>query len=171
MARANRTVRASEIGTFIFCQRAWWYQREGVESGNSAELSAGSQFHEQQASCHFSDHFPALARLAPFLLSALTMRFLQNPVILFAFGVLALLIWLLARRLQRASGLPRGRVVYADPGLWGKTEKPLYDAELGLTGKPDYLIRSGEMLIPVEVKSAWGPPAPYDSHVLQLVAY
>ena len=99
------------------------------------------------------------------------MRFLQNPVILFAFGVLALLIWLLARRLQRASGLPRGRVVYADPGLWGKTEKPLYDAELGLTGKPDYLIRSGEMLIPVEVKSAWAPPAPYDSHVLQLAAY
>jgi hypothetical protein len=43
-----RTIRASEICSFIFCQRAWWYQREGVEPVNRAEMSAGSQFHEQQ---------------------------------------------------------------------------------------------------------------------------
>ena len=99
------------------------------------------------------------------------MELLRNPFVLLVFAVLAFLAWLLARHLQRASGLPRGRVVYADPGLWGKPEKPLFDAALGLTGKPDYLIRSGKSLIPVEVKSGWAPTAPYDSHVLQLAAY
>ncbi|MRR31610.1 hypothetical protein EG834_15065, partial [bacterium] len=66
------------------------------------------------------------------------MQFLRDPLILLFFAVLAVLAWLLARHLQRASGLPRGRVVYADPGLWGRPEKPLFDSALGLTGKPDY---------------------------------
>jgi len=43
-----RTIRAPEICSFIFCQRAWWYQREGMEPVNRTEMSAGSQFHEQQ---------------------------------------------------------------------------------------------------------------------------
>ena len=67
--------------------------------------------------------------------------------------------------------MPTGRVIYADTRGWGPVEQPLYDAELGLVGKPDYLVESGEQLIPVEVKSTRNSNAPYDAHIFQLAAY
>jgi len=85
--------------------------------------------------------------------------------------LLALVLLLISRAIKRASGMPEGKIVYADPGLWGKPEKPFYDSALGLTGKPDYLIRQAGVIVPVEVKSMWAPREPYDSHVLQLGAY
>jgi CRISPR-associated exonuclease Cas4 len=96
---------------------------------------------------------------------------MQNFLIPFAALLIALVLLLISRILKRASGIPEGKIVYADPGLWGKPEKPFYDSALGLTGKPDYLIRQGSSIVPVEVKSMWAPREPYDSHVLQLGAY
>ncbi len=40
-----RAIRASEIGAYLFCKRAWWYQQQGIQSENEAELSSGSGFH------------------------------------------------------------------------------------------------------------------------------
>ena len=91
-------------------------------------------------------------------------------IVLIALAVAALLS-LLSLILRRRAGLPEGRIVYADPGMWGKVEKPLYDSALGLTGKPDYLVKNHNQVIPVEVKSMWAPREPYDSHRLQLGAY
>jgi hypothetical protein len=31
----------------LYCARAWWYQRQGIESSNQVELSAGSKLHHQ----------------------------------------------------------------------------------------------------------------------------
>jgi CRISPR-associated exonuclease Cas4 len=54
---------------------------------------------------------------------------------------------------------------------WGSVEEPLYDRRLGLTGKPDYLIKQDKKIIPVEVKSSVITQAPYDSHIFQIAAY
>ena len=40
-------IRASEIGEYIFCRRAWWLRRVGgVRPDNIQELTAGRQYHQ-----------------------------------------------------------------------------------------------------------------------------
>jgi len=85
--------------------------------------------------------------------------------------ILALVLILISGRQRRAAGLPGGQIIYTDTRGWGKVEKPLYDRDLGLTGKPDYLVEQDGRLIPVEVKTGRTPEAPYDSHIFQLAAY
>jgi CRISPR-associated exonuclease Cas4 len=80
------------------------------------------------------------------------------------------LLWR-SRSLRQSTGLPGGRVIYSDTSKWGRVDEPLYSAELGLTGKPDYLLEQGGQFIPVEVKSGRIPEGPYDSHIFQLAAY
>ena len=84
---------------------------------------------------------------------------------------LALILFGISRLLAKRTGIPGGRIIYSDPGMWKKARKPLYDARIGLTGRPDYLIKKGDQIIPAEVKSSWAPRSPYDSHILQLAAF
>ena len=44
----GRVIRASEIGEFGFCPRAWWLSRvEGLAGANQAELARGSETHRR----------------------------------------------------------------------------------------------------------------------------
>jgi CRISPR-associated exonuclease Cas4 len=85
--------------------------------------------------------------------------------------ILALILFFFAARKRRAAGLPGGKVVYSDTGAWEQVEKPLYDPITEISGRPDYLIKQGKTIIPVEVKSGRTPESPYDSHIYQLAAY
>ena len=38
-------IRSSDIGTYLYCRRAWWYKKQGVPSVNQTELAAGTELH------------------------------------------------------------------------------------------------------------------------------
>jgi hypothetical protein len=38
-------IRSSDIGTYLYCHRAWWYKKQGVATANQAELAAGTELH------------------------------------------------------------------------------------------------------------------------------
>ncbi len=40
-------IRSSDIGNYLYCRRAWWYRKQGLESDNQAELAAGTQLHQR----------------------------------------------------------------------------------------------------------------------------
>jgi CRISPR-associated exonuclease Cas4 len=85
--------------------------------------------------------------------------------------IMAVILLIISARQKHEAGLPAGRVIYADTSRWGKVEKALFNPNLGLTGKPDYLVEQGDQIVPVEVKSGRAPQSPYDSHIFQLAAY
>jgi CRISPR-associated exonuclease Cas4 len=80
-------------------------------------------------------------------------------------------LWL-AKRNRAVTRLPAGRLVYSDTTRWQPVERPLFSRPHLLTGRPDYLVRHGRDVIPIEVKSGRAPShGPYASHILQLAAY
>ena len=87
------------------------------------------------------------------------------------FLFLGVILLFLASRQRKATGLPGGRVIYSDTSRWELVEKPLYDPQEGVSGKPDYLVKQAGMIIPVEVKSSRVSQKPYDSHIYQLAVY
>jgi len=80
------------------------------------------------------------------------------------------LLWR-ARQLRARTGLPPGAVVYVDTTQWKACQRPLFSEHYRLVGRPDYVVHQQNRVIPVEVKSSTGPGRPYDSHILQLMAY
>ena len=42
---SKKTIRASDIGAYLYCRRAWWYRLQGYASENQAALEQGTRFH------------------------------------------------------------------------------------------------------------------------------
>lgn len=41
------TLRASDLGSYLYCARAWAYQRQGLPSSNQKGLADGTSGHQQ----------------------------------------------------------------------------------------------------------------------------
>jgi len=80
----------------------------------------------------------------------------------------AILLFLALRAREKARKILRDGVLYDD--LLG-SPAPLRSKKLNLAGRPDYILRDGDFLIPVEFKSTNAPRKPYKNHILQLAAY
>ena len=76
-----RTQRASEIGTYLYCHRAWWYQKNGQPSQNLGEMAAGSELHYRHGRAVLGLSCMRLLAYALMLLAlALLVLYLVNPI-------------------------------------------------------------------------------------------
>ena len=92
--------------------------------------------------------------------------------ILLIIGAIVLLMYAvsmrsLVREEKELLGIPDGIILYSDLNI---PASPLFSKRSRLIGKPDYIVRKENHLIPVEVKSGGGLH-PHKSQVLQLAAY
>lgn len=88
--------------------------------------------------------------------------------------VLALVLFLLATWSRRKIGIPAGALFYLDLPGQPFEGRPLRSPALGISGKPDCLVRTADGIVPVELKNASKPPARgeiYPSHMIQTLAY
>ncbi len=64
-------IRASEIGSYLYCRRAWWYRKQGVESENQAEMATGTELHRQHGRRVIAAGFLQVAGYALLLVAAI----------------------------------------------------------------------------------------------------
>ena len=138
MARSKRTIRASEIGSFFYCQRAWWYQRKKIPTINTAELAGGQDFHRlhvhQTRAAHVAQNdLPRLLICA--VVSDCGCLLIQsnsvNHIVQIYSPIFSRLLRIASACsafvcshsrvfLHRSTGIPIGRIIYSDHGAGKK---------------------------------------------------
>ena len=88
--------------------------------------------------------------------------------------ILALLFFWLSAKSRKRTGIPNGEVFYQDLVGQPFPARDLRSLNLGISGKPDCLIRTADGIVPVELKKSKRPPARgevYPNHMIQSLAY
>jgi CRISPR-associated exonuclease Cas4 len=83
--------------------------------------------------------------------------------------VLGIILLLVLRHHERSFGVLSGTHLYAD--TQAKPGVTLYARTIPLVGKPDYIVRKGQSIVPVEIKTGKTPATPFENHAMQLAAY
>lgn len=80
---------------------------------------------------------------------------------------ISLVIGAVVKGAKKRHKISDGEIRYTD---LNRPAKALFSKRLMLAGKPDYIVKTKDGTIPVEVKST-NADAPYKNHILQLAAY
>lgn len=64
-----RPIRASEISSFLYCKRAWWYQHKGTVSANLEELADGTELHHRHGRAVLASGFVRILAYGLLLIS------------------------------------------------------------------------------------------------------
>ena len=72
-----RPIRASEISSFLYCKRAWWYQQKGAVPSNIEELAEGTELHYKHGRAVFTS---GLFRMFAYILLLIGIVFLAISV-------------------------------------------------------------------------------------------
>ena len=75
------------------------------------------------------------------------------PLVIFIGVIVAPLLWLLGRRRRSLTGLPGRQILSAYVRAEFPQSRSITSERSGLTGKPDYVVRVLEGVVPVEIKS------------------
>lgn len=88
------------------------------------------------------------------------------PILVIA---IALVLLLITRQKRETLQMPPGTPIY--PDRHERKGTLLYSHRHRLMGRPDFLIKHDNAIIPVEIKTGATPYQPYPGHVMQLIAY
>lgn len=186
---------AAEVERFVYCPLSWSLANRGQEGTTEATLR-GEAAHDAMGTkmslwrTIVDDHYAAL-RVALYLaLTAASAATLALEVVfLDSYGpfhwilILMSLVWLMialgfllraiykegeGKTVAEQSGFVAGELAYSDLDRPAET---LQSLRYNLSGRPDYIVRRGDVYIPVEVKTGRTPAHPHESHLMQLGVY
>jgi CRISPR-associated exonuclease Cas4 len=179
-------IKASEVAQFCYCPVAWHLQRKGYKPESSA-LDFGVETHKNLGIQigMISKREKGSKWLQWLGVCILVFAFLSLFIVFttgeFAVGITFYILLIAGiimisisryryRRISKAKrelGIPEGKIVYTD---LDKPAEPLFSKHLWLTGKPDYIVKTGLEYIPVEAKTTVADE-PYRNHIMQLASY
>ena len=195
----KQIISASEMERYGYCPLSWHLDLKGVDA-EGEEVNTGVEKHkemgdslknllvEEEKSRETSTTLMTVVSMIITLVSiALIVLLVSNDELREQFGFILLIIgigWMLVasfflyKLLVSTEKIDKLRDDYKlgetdieTPDGLTKETPVLKSENYNLAGRPDYLIKEGDMRIPVEVKTGRRPKAPFFSHVLQIGAY
>ena len=195
----KQVISASEMERYGYCPLSWYLDLKGIDA-EGEEVNTGVEKHkaigvslknllvEEEKSKETSTTLMTIVGVIMTLVTiALVILWISTGALNQNMGVILLIIgigWMLVASFflyklllstekidQLRDDYKLGEEMIETPDGLTEETPVLKSRKYNLAGRPDYMIKEGELRIPVEVKTGRRPKAPFFSHILQIGAY